>query len=91
MTEQETQLTIALERSCAQFEREQRQHAEERQRYAEERQQHSEQVEAVRQRVERQAVPSATLRRQFERLDGQVTGLAQDYGKVLATLRELRK
>ena len=86
MTEQETQLTIALERSCAQFVREQRQHAEERQRYAEERQQHSEQVEAVRQRVERQAV-----RRQFERLDGQVTGLAQDYGKVLATLRELRK
>ena len=32
---------------------------------------------------------AATLRRQFERLDGQVTRLAQDYKTLAATLREL--
>lgn len=60
-----------------------------RRQHAEERHQHSEQVEALRQPVERQATESATLRRQFERLDGQVTGLAQDYGTLAETLREL--
>lgn len=81
MTELETQLMTALERLSAQFEREQRQHAEERQRL-------SEQVEILRQRFEQQAAESATLRRQFERLDGRMTGLAQDYETLAAMLRE---
>ncbi len=79
MTELETQLMTALERLCAQFEREQRQHAEERQ-------QHAEEVEVMRQGFEQQAAENATLRRQFERLDGRMTGLAQDYETLAAML-----
>ena len=80
MTELETQLMTALERLSAQFEREQRQHAEERQRL-------SEQVEVLRQRFEQQAAENATLRRQCERLDGQMTRLAEDYRTLAAMLR----
>ena len=59
------QLAAALKRLSAQSRTEQRQHADERRR-------HSEQVEALRQRIERQAAGSATLRRQFERLDARI-------------------
>ena len=82
MTELAGQLAVALKRLSAQFRTEQRQRAEGQQR-------HSEQVEALRQRIEQQAAENATLRRQFERLDGQVTRLAQDYETLAATLREL--
>ncbi len=95
MTELETQLMIALKRLCAHFEREQRQHAEERQRHAEEvevlRQRFEQQAAenaTLRQRFEQQAAENATLRRQFARLDGRMTGLAQDYETLAATLRE---
>ena len=56
-----------------------RQHAEEQQR-------HSEQVEALRRPIEQQAAENETLRRQFERLDGRMTRLAQDYRTLAATL-----
>ena len=82
MTELEGQLAVALKRLSAQFRTEQRQHADEQRG-------HSEQVEALQQRVEQQAVQNAILRLQFERLDGQVTRLAQDYETLAATLREL--
>ena len=87
MTELETQLMTALERLSAQFEREQRQHAEERRQDAEERQRLFEQVEVLQQRFEQQAAENATLRRQFERLDGRMTDLAQDYETLAAMLR----
>ena len=80
MTELEGRLAVALKRLSAQFRTEQRQHAEAQQR-------DSEQVEALRQRFEQQAAENATLRRQFERLDGQVTRLAQDYETLVAILR----
>ena len=80
MTELERKLTTALRTLSAQFRTEQRQRAEEQRR-------HFEQVEALRQRVEQQAAESATLRRQFERLDGQITHLAQDYETLAAMLR----
>ena len=80
MTELERQLMTALRTLSAQSRTQRRQHAEEQQR-------HSEQVEALRQRFEQQAAENATLRRQFERLDGQVTRLAQDYRTLAATLR----
>ena len=79
MTELERQLTTALRRLSAQSRTEQRQHAEEQQR-------HCEQVEALRRQVEQQAADSAILRRQFERLDGQMTHLAQDYETLAAML-----
>ena len=40
----------------------------------------------MRQRFEQQAAENETLRRQFERLDGQMTRLAQDYRTLAATL-----
>ena len=73
MTELERQLTAALERLSAQC--------------ATEQQRHSEQVEALRRRVERQAVQSETLQRQIERLDGRMTRLAEYYKKLAETLR----
>ena len=73
MTELERQLTAGLERLSAQYEMEQ--------------QRHSEQVEALQQRVEQQVAQSETLRRQVERLSGQMTHLAQDYRTLAATLR----
>ena len=84
MTELERQLTEALKRLSAQYETEQRRH--------------SEQVEALRQRVEalqgrveRQSAENATLRRQIERLDVQVTRLAECYGtSAVARPRGLR-
>ena len=82
MTELEGQLAAALKRLSVQYETAQQQRAEEQQR-------HSEQAETLRQRLEQQAVENASLRRQFERLDGQVTRLAQDYETLAAMLREL--
>jgi len=73
MSELETQSTIAFERLCAHFEREQRRQGE--------------QIEALQQRTERQSEENATLRRQFERLEGQVRLLAQDYRTLAETLR----
>ncbi len=75
MTELEKQLAAALERLSALS--------------ARERQRDAEQIEALQQQVEQQAADNATLRRQFERLDGQMTGLAQDYETLAATLRGL--
>ena len=66
MTELERQLTEALKRLSAQSETERRRQ--------------SVQVEALRQRVERLSAENDTLRRQIERLDGQVTRLAEYYG-----------
>jgi len=48
--------------------------------YEQEQRRHSEQVEALRRQVERQTGENATLRRQIERLDEQVTGLTEYYG-----------
>ena len=73
MTELERQLTKALETLSAQYGMEQRRH--------------SGQVEALRQRVERQAAQSEALQEQAERLTGQMTRLAADYRTLAATLR----
>ena len=70
MTELERQLTAALKRLSAQYETEQRRQ--------------SEQVEALRRRVEQQAAQSETLQRQFERLNGRMTRLAEYYGTLAA-------
>ena len=75
MTESEKQLATALGRLSAQS--------------ARERQRDAEQIEALQQQAEQHAAESATLRRQFERLDGRMTGLAQDYETLAETLREL--
>lgn len=82
MTELERQLMIALRRLSEQYETEQQQRAEEQRR-------HSEQLEALQSRIERQDAESGILRQRIERLDAQVTGLAQDYGTLAETLREL--
>ena len=66
---------------------ERRQHAEGQWRHSEEQQRHSEDIEASRQHFEQQSAENATLRRQFERLDGQMTRLAQDYRTLATTLR----
>ena len=63
MTELERQLTAALKRLSAQSETERRRQ--------------SEQVEALRQRVERLSAENGALQRQIERLDEQVTRLAE--------------
>ena len=81
MTELERQLMTALRTLSAQSRTQRRQHTEEQQR-------DSEDVEALRRRFEQQAVENETLRRQFERLDGRMTRLAQDYRTLAATLRE---
>ena len=82
MTELEEQLTAALERLSEQS--------------ARERQRDAERIEALELQVKQQAERSAALqqqvevlRRLFERLDGQVTPLAQDYETLAETLREL--
>ena len=77
MTELERQLTEALKRLSAQSETERRRQ--------------SERVEALRQRVERLSAENDTLRRQIERLDVQVTRLAEYYGtSAVARPRGLR-
>ena len=71
MTALEEQLTRALRRLSAQYEREHRRH--------------SEQVEALQRRVERQTEENEALQRRIERLDGQVTRLAKYYGTLAAS------
>ena len=80
MTELERQLMTALRTLSAESRTQRRQRAEEQQRHAED-------VEALRQRFEQQAAENESLRRQFERLDGRMTRLAQDYRTLAATLR----
>ncbi len=70
MTGLEQQLTAALERLSAQYEKEQRRQ--------------SEQVEALRRRVERQSEENDALQRRIEWLDGQVTRLAEYFGTSAA-------
>ena len=55
--------------------------------YETEQQRHSEQVEALRQRVERQAADNRTLRRLVEHYGGQVTRLTADLRTLGETLR----
>ena len=73
MTELERQLTAALETLSGHFETAQ--------------QQHSEQVEALQQRVERQAAENRTLRQRIEQLSGQLRCLDADYRTLAETLR----
>ena len=75
MSELEGQSTVAFERLCAHFELGQRRQGE--------------QIEALQQRIERLSAENEVLRRQFERVDGQVTSLAQDYRTLAETLRGL--
>ena len=75
MTDLERQLTAALERLSAQYEREQRRH--------------SGQVETLRRQVEQQNAQSETLRKQVERLDGQVTRWTDYFGTLAARSRGL--
>jgi len=75
MSELEGQSTAAFERLCAHYEREQRRQGE--------------QIEALQQRTERQSEENATLRQQFEQLEGQVKYLAHNYRTLAETLREL--
>ena len=75
MSELQGHSMAALERLCAHYEREQKRQGE--------------QIAALTQRIERQDAESAILRRQFGRLDEQLTGLAQDYETLAATLRGL--
>ncbi len=75
MSELDGHSTTAFERLCAHYEREQRRQGE--------------QIEALQQRIERQSAENAILRQRIERLDGLVTGLAQDYETLAETLREL--
>ena len=70
MTELERQLTEALKTLSAQS--------------GTERRRQSEQVEALRQRVEQLSAENDTLRRQIERLDAQVTRLAEYFGTSAA-------
>ena len=79
MTELERQLTEALKRLSAQYETEQRRHSGQ----VEALRQH---VEALRERVERQSAENEALQTRIERLDGQVTRLAECYGTLAATL-----
>ena len=93
MSELERQLTEALKRLSAQYEKEQRRHSGQvealRQRVEAlqgrvERQ--SAENEALRQHVERQSVENEALRTRIEWLDGQVERLAESYGTLAATL-----
>ena len=75
MSELEGHSTAAFERLCAHYEREQRRQGD--------------QIEALQQQIGQQSAENATLRQRIERLDGLVTGLAQGYETLAATLREL--
>ena len=55
--------------------------------YETEQRRHSEQVEALQQRVERQAAENRTLRRLVEHYGGQVTRLTADLKTLAETLR----
>ena len=78
MSELERQLTAALKRLSEQYETEQRRHSGQ----VDALRQH---VEVLRGRVERQSAENAALQMRIERLDGQVTRLAECYGTLAAT------
>ena len=75
MSELEGRSTAALERLCGHFELGQRRQGV--------------QIEALRRRIERLSAANEVLRRQFDRLDGQVRLPAQDYRTLAETLRGL--
>ena len=75
MSELEGQSTAAFERLCAHYEQELRRQGE--------------QIKALLQQDERRAEENEVLRQRIERLDGQVSGLAQAYRTLAETLREL--
>ncbi len=76
----ERQLTEALKRLSAQYETEQRHQSEQVEGLRQ-------QVEALRRHVERQTEENGALQMRIERLDGQVTRLAECYGTLAATFR----
>ena len=80
MTALEEQLTRALRRLSAQYEQEQRRHSGQIEALREYVEVMREYVEALRQHAERQSGENEALQRRIERLDGQVTRLAEYYG-----------
>ena len=84
MTALEEQLTRALRRLSVQYEREQRRHSGQIEALHEYAEVLREYVEALRQHAERQSGKNEVLQRQIERLDGQVTRLAEYYGTSTA-------
>ena len=87
MTELERQLTEALKKLSAQYEREQRRHSGQIEALHEYAEILREYVEALRQHAERQSGESEALRMRIERLDGQVEHLAECYGTLASILR----
>ena len=87
MTELERQLTEALKKLSAQYEREQRRHSGQIEALHEYAEVLREYVEALRQHAERQSGESEALRTRIERLDGQVEHLAECYGTLASILR----
>ena len=84
MTALEEQLTRALRRLSAQYEREQRRHSGQVEALGR-------RVEALRRQVERQSGENEALRMRIERLDGQVKRLAECYEtSAVARSRGLR-
>ncbi len=84
MTALEEQLTRALRRLSVQYEREQRRHSGQIEALHEYAEVLREYVEALRQHAERQSGENEVLQLQIERLDGQVTRLAEYYGTSTA-------
>ena len=84
MTALEEQLTRALRRLSAQYEQEQRRQSGQIEALHEYAEVLREYVEALRQHAERLSGENEVLQRQIERLDGQVTGLAEYYGTSTA-------
>ena len=86
MTELERQLTEALKKLSAQYEREQRRHSGQIEALHEYAEVLREYVEALRQHTERQSGENEALRTRIEWLDGQVERLAESYRTLAATL-----
>ena len=80
MSALEGQLTRALRRLSAQYEREQRRHSGQIETLHEYAEVLREYVEALRQHAERQSEESEALRTRIERLDEQVKGLTEYHG-----------
>ena len=86
MTALEEQLTRALRRLSAQYEREQRRHSGQIEALHEYAEVLREYVEALRQHAERQSGESEALRTRIEWLDGPVERLAECYRTLAAIL-----
>ncbi|MCY3595925.1 MAG: hypothetical protein OXG71_00590 [Rhodospirillales bacterium] len=89
MSELQGHSMAALERLCAHYEREQRRQGEQIEALTQRIEQQNAESETLRRRIERQDAESDILQEQLERLGEQVTGLAQDYAALAATLRGL--